>query len=554
MTQHRPPRGGDGPPRPPAVSSSPAPVAGGRVEVGARPPASAAGAPQPPLYSVRAVVDGVSSLVQAHFAGELRLSGSVLKVRARATGHALELGETTGTGPAVRIEAWLPARARRSIAETLGSGFDPLSLAGAEVILRVRLRFDGQYGLSAEVLGLDPDYVRSLVAREVERLRAALKASGDYGRQGRLPATPGLARIAVIGSQGAGYTDVARALQPLADAGLIALSWIPAAFEGPRAAASLCAALAQAAELAGRDGLDLVLLVRGGGGASGLMALNDAAVLRAACRLPVRIVTGLGHADDACLLDEIAYHAAITPTAAAEVVRADLRERAAAAQASCTGLRHDIRHLCDARLRPALIARYEVVRSSAAVRLQHSRTVAHELRSALDNGQARLAGAVEALARQRVAQAEALDASATRLPQRLRQELLHRRASLTLSTRQRVAILDDRGLRRTRLEHACASRLARHGHERERARLTLATAVHRRLASLRSQLQRARAALHDLSPEHVLRHGYALVITRDRQPLTSPAAIRAADRFDLLLADGVVACRLDEVLPPATRH
>ena len=171
MTQDRPPRGGNGPPRSPAVSSSPAPVAGGRVEAGARPPVSAAGAPQLPLYSVRAVVDGVSSLVQAHFAGELRLTGSVLKVRARATGHALELGETGGTGPAVRIEAWLSARVRRTIAETLGSGFDPLSLDGAEVILRVRLRFDGQYGLSAEVLGLDPDCSATIRRRPARQSR-----------------------------------------------------------------------------------------------------------------------------------------------------------------------------------------------------------------------------------------------------------------------------------------------------------------------------------------------------------------------------------------------
>lgn len=554
MTQHKPPGGGDGSSRAPVGSGEPKLEASDSSAAEDSSAAATAGPPRIPLFSVRAVVDGVSGLVLQHFPGEIRLAGGVLRVRARSTGHALELGEAGGPERPVRIEAWLPTRARLAIAERLGIAFDPMSLQGAGVILRVRLRYDGQYGLSAEVLDLDPDYVRSLVAREVERLRAALKASGDYGRQRSLPATPDLSRIAVIGSQGAGYTDVARALEPLAAAGLVALHWIPAVFEGPRAAVSLCAALAQVTELAGHGGLDLVLLVRGGGGASGLMALNDAAVLRTACCLPVRLVTGLGHADDTCLLDEVAYHAAITPTAAAEVVRADLRARAAAAQVRCTALRHAVRHLSDARLRPAVSARREALRHGAEGRLQRSRLRALEMRGALDRGRTKLVSAVEDLGRRRMALAEALAASAALLPERLREELRRRRTDLALTARRRVAALDDRGLRRTRLQHASASRLSRHGHERERARLTLAAAVHRRLASLRSQLQRARATLHELSPEHVLRHGYALVLTRDRKPLTSSAAIRAAERFDLILADGLVACRTDEVPTPATRH
>ena len=70
---------------------------------------------------------------------------------------------------------------------------------------------------------------------------------------------------------------------------------------------------------------DLVLVVRGGGAAAGLASLANLHLARAVCRCPVPIVTGLGHANDRTLLDDLAWRAADTPSKAVGVVKSILR-------------------------------------------------------------------------------------------------------------------------------------------------------------------------------------------------------------------------------------
>jgi exodeoxyribonuclease VII large subunit len=72
-------------------------------------------------------------------------------------------------------------------------------------------------------------------------------------------------------------------------------------------------------------GVDLVLLVRGGGATTDLAAFDSEGIARAVAGLDVPVLTGIGHDIDRSLADEVAHASYKTPTACAQAVVADVR-------------------------------------------------------------------------------------------------------------------------------------------------------------------------------------------------------------------------------------
>jgi exodeoxyribonuclease VII large subunit len=147
------------------------------------------------------------------------------------------------------------------------------------------------------------------------RLKAQLEREGlfDADRKRALPAFP--KRLAVITSLGAAALhDVCTALARRAPQ--VELIVVPSLVQGAEAPAQLIRALQRAN---GRDDVDAILLVRGGGSMEDLWAFNDPQLVRevAASRLP--LVCGVGHETDITLCDLAADLRAPTPTAAAEL-------------------------------------------------------------------------------------------------------------------------------------------------------------------------------------------------------------------------------------------
>jgi exodeoxyribonuclease VII large subunit len=159
-----------------------------------------------------------------------------------------------------------------------------------------------------------------------EELRDRLRAEGlfDVERKQRCPSFPRTLGI-VTSPQAAALRDVLNVLRrryPLAQV-LLA----PTLVQGEQAPAQIVSALEA---LDGRDDVDVILLVRGGGSLEELWAFNDERVARAVadCRHP--IVSGVGHETDFTIADFVADLRAPTPSAAAELAVPDqdeLRQR-----------------------------------------------------------------------------------------------------------------------------------------------------------------------------------------------------------------------------------
>ena len=185
---------------------------------------------------------------------------------------------------------------------------------GMQLICHGRLRAyepQGVYQLYVE--SVTPAGAGDLHQR-YEALRVRLAAEGlfDESRKRPIPRWPW--RIGVVTSPvGAVWRDIGNVMRrrwPFAE---LVLS--PTIVQGPTAAGAIVRALERVYAL---EGLDLVILARGGGSLEDLWSFNDESVVRAIIASPVPVIVGVGHESDVTLSDFAADLRAPTPSAAAE--------------------------------------------------------------------------------------------------------------------------------------------------------------------------------------------------------------------------------------------
>jgi len=149
-------------------------------------------------------------------------------------------------------------------------------------------------------------------------LRDKLVAEGlcDAARKRSVAAVPRVVGI-ITSLAAAALQDVLTALARRAPHVRVVI--YPAAVQGEQAASQLRWALVAAVARRVEDGLDTLLLVRGGGSIEDLWSFNDEALARLVAASPIPVISGVGHETDFTLVDFVADVRAPTPTAAAEL-------------------------------------------------------------------------------------------------------------------------------------------------------------------------------------------------------------------------------------------
>lgn len=192
---------------------------------------------------------------------------------------------------------------------------------GTEVRVRGRVTFYPPAGrLQLQMSDIDPAFTLGQLAAERARLLRALDAEGLLTRQAALPRPLVPLRLGLVTSAGsAAEHDV---LDELRRSG-IGFSVVRADVRvqgvlAPRLVAGGLRAVAA-------RGVDVVLLVRGGGATTDLAAFDSEVIARAVATLDVPVLTGIGHDIDRSVADDVAYTSYKTPTACAQAVVADVR-------------------------------------------------------------------------------------------------------------------------------------------------------------------------------------------------------------------------------------
>ncbi|ATE60587.1 exodeoxyribonuclease VII large subunit [Thauera sinica] len=354
----------------------------------------------------------------------------------------------------------------------------------------------GDYQLNIEALR--PAGIGNLF-EAFNRLKERLAAEGLFDPAARRPLPRFPRGVGIVTSpSAAALRDVLSALKRRASHLPVVL--YPTPVQGGDAPARLAEALRHAGRRADGDGIDVVLLVRGGGSIEDLWAFNDEALARAIRACPLPVVSGVGHETDFTIADFAADLRAATPTGAAELASAGFH----AAHLELAGLAPRLQRALQRRLDAA---GQRVDR--AALRLVHPRERLRQAAMQVETQQERLRGALSR-------RLERAGHGVARLALRLR------------GGRPPIARAEENvsALAR-RLERAAAERLQRE---------------HLRLARLSSHLQH-------LAPQAVLARGYAIARDADGRILHSTAGVEEGDAVSVQLADG----RLDTRVATITR-
>lgn len=188
---------------------------------------------------------------------------------------------------------------------------------GMQVLLEVEVSFHAVYGMSLNIVGIDPRFTIGDLAKQRQATIQQLKNDGVMDMQRNLPLPSLLKRIAVISSNdAAGYGDFCHQLKNNNNDLHFHVQLFPALMQGEQSPASIIQSLQQIAD--DMNSWDLVVIVRGGGATTDLRNFDNYELASHCAQFPLPIIAGIGHTRDISIVDMVVHTSVKTPTAAAE--------------------------------------------------------------------------------------------------------------------------------------------------------------------------------------------------------------------------------------------
>lgn len=189
--------------------------------------------------------------------------------------------------------------------------------SGLKVMVCGSVSYHAAFGMSFVITAIDPSYTMGEAERRRREIidRLTKEQVIDLNRTLEWPDVA--LRIAVISAPGAaGYGDFINQLYSNGEHLRFRTRLFPAIMQGDRTSPSVIASLEAIAAEA--DDFDCVVIIRGGGATSDLLAFDDYDLALNVAQFPLPVIIGIGHERDTTVLDFVANMRVKTPTAAAE--------------------------------------------------------------------------------------------------------------------------------------------------------------------------------------------------------------------------------------------
>lgn len=296
-------------------------------------------------------------------------------------------------------------------------------------------------------------------------------------------------------------------------------------------------------EAMGMDAFDLGVIVRGGGSLADLAGFNNLNIARTVALSPLKFIVGLGHAQDRCVLDEIALNG-ITPTDVGKKIVQIVEDVAQT-------LEHDVEEL-------KRLSAFHLDKASQTLALITHRCidVVREKKSAQETAMTSLAFELKSKAREPL-QRRRLDMA--RLTAEVRNTAMQRRESELRALTSSVCDLRIHSILVAQRSH---QELDRHRqqlaiaceHKIRDERTNLATSTVAMVEKSRASLETCRTVIQIcadkialLNPEKIMARGFVAVTDKSGKAVSKLDQIALKDELTLHMMGGRVHVHVDEI-------
>lgn len=261
------------------------------------------------IYSVGQVNRYVKNMfTQDFFLQKIYVKGEVSNCKYHTSGHIyFSLKDGSGVLSCVMF-----AGNRRGLSFRMKDGDKVVAGGSVDVYER-----DGKYQLYAKEITLEGAgalYERFLA------LKQELEEMGMFAQEYKQPIPKYVKRLGVVTAPtGAAIQDI-RNISTRRDP-FIQIILYPALVQGEGAADSIVKGI----QMLEKEGVDVMIVGRGGGSIEDLWAFNEEKVARAIFECKVPVISAVGHETDFTIADFVADLRAPTPSAAAELAVSDLK-------------------------------------------------------------------------------------------------------------------------------------------------------------------------------------------------------------------------------------
>lgn len=277
-------------------------------------------------FTLKQVADSLQKTIAERYARSYWVSAEMNKLNLSNKGHCFpELVQKENDVIIAQLNATIWKTTFQSIKRKFETSVgEPIS-DGMQLLLNVKINFSPLYGLSLEILDIDPNYTIGTLQKEkvetIERLsKENLINANQQLKMAYLPK-----RIAVISQNGTkGYSDFITLLDKNSENFLFEHLLFEANVNGDSAIESIVSQLKRIEKV--KQHFDLVAIVRGGGNEIGMHCFNNYTLCKEICAFPLPVLTGIGHSTNLTVAEMVAFRNGITPSDTANFLISIARE------------------------------------------------------------------------------------------------------------------------------------------------------------------------------------------------------------------------------------
>lgn len=270
-----------------------------------------------PGYSVSEIMDKIRLTITETFPRSIWVIGEILNLNPRKGSFFFSLGEekSKGSSSTISINATLWQNAIQLIKNKHGeTTLDQVLSEGLKGRFLCQVNFYKDRGyISLNIQDIDPNFTKGALALAREKLLGELRQKNLDNKNKSLVISNFPLLVGLVSADNSrAKSDFMDQLNTYQFPGNVVFEH--AQMQGDQTLVAVPAAIRKLIE----KGCDAIVITRGGGSASDLRWFDSIEIAKAIYSSPIPIVCAIGHHDDVCIAEEIAFRREKTPTAAAD--------------------------------------------------------------------------------------------------------------------------------------------------------------------------------------------------------------------------------------------